>query len=391
MMLPGLDAEMVTVYITPQISFQDLFFALIMFISFFIFTKRKLNYSFRKPFFLFLCFLFLSIVAIFKNLPKYQINSLGEFRHTYLILFMPFWLAFIEDEEKVIKIIKSIIRLILIVSPIIYITISIIFRRGTILQSFSAANRIFTSEINLAILLSLVAYFIFVKYNVIRSNPIFKQVILYSNSLILLLDFHRSVVTVFLAIMLYLIFKRELKVNVWYIIGGSIVLFLLLYGAIEKNLFDYIFIRSEAFYDPQGDETSYWRLLNWEYQLQRFFLNPIFGQGFGAYWGLTEQRWDVGLMPHNLYIMILAKLGITGLIMFLLLLYFSFHNFNKILKFIEFDEYKRHCLMLLGSISVLTIFIYGFSYSLDFRLSWIFLGLSFSALNEKYSNSYTSS
>jgi O-antigen ligase len=66
------------------------------------------------------------------------------------------------------------------------------------------------------------------------------------------------------------------------------------------------------------DPNSQWRLLAWAEAFRRFVANPVIGEGFGN--PLTFELMKEDVRPHNIYLTVLYKLGLTGFFAFAALL-----------------------------------------------------------------------
>lgn len=69
--------------------------------------------------------------------------------------------------------------------------------------------------------------------------------------------------------------------------------------------------------DPLADPTAAWRLAGWEEAINSFLSNPILGTGFGEPFDWYSGRALVENRPHNTYLTILIKTGLTGIVPFL--------------------------------------------------------------------------
>jgi len=101
---------------------------------------------------------------------------------------------------------------------------------------------------------------------------------------------------------------------------GSVALVLLLAGlvagyALGFNVVTYVSERAVAFSNPSSDPTSSWRLTQWKYYLAEVRRQPLFGEGFGAYFSLyiPEYGYAITVSPHNFYVLTAIKSGLVGL------------------------------------------------------------------------------
>lgn len=68
-----------------------------------------------------------------------------------------------------------------------------------------------------------------------------------------------------------------------------------------------------GFQEPQADPTARWRLAGWEEAVQSFLANPILASGLGSPFEWLSGRAMVQNRPHNTYLTILAKTGLSGM------------------------------------------------------------------------------
>jgi len=89
------------------------------------------------------------------------------------------------------------------------------------------------------------------------------------------------------------------------------------YSAIPRTGFDAIFLPSSTWYTG----TVGWRLKGWANLFdQSLTNNPVFGEGFGAYYNIYGIEYE-GVPPHNDWLIIFSKMGLIGLAMFILIVY----------------------------------------------------------------------
>jgi O-antigen ligase len=75
------------------------------------------------------------------------------------------------------------------------------------------------------------------------------------------------------------------------------------------------------------------RIKMWGYALTMFSDSPILGQGFACYRTYAEYYgWNTAYFAHNIYIEILAELGIVGTVIFAMFILSIFSNINKVRK-----------------------------------------------------------
>ena len=208
---------------------------------------------------------------------------------------------------------------------------------------------------------------------------------------IILIDSHRSVwlSIIVIFIILFLIREENKRIILRRILPAlAIIAILFILVSSWTDISRFLSERLLAFTNPEQDPNANWRLLNWSFQMKRFFHSPIIGEGFGGYWGFNIYKNDIWIMPHNLYIMILAKLGLVGLILYVSINIKIFvilkNSINKIIT----NNPEQASIIVLAFISLIGANVYAIAYPVDPRYSWLFIGLGLSAvLNRKENES----
>ena len=156
-----------------------------------------------------------------------------------------------------------------------------------------------------------------------------------------------------------------------------ISLFILIVPNVPPSLLEDLGGRYSSALSYAEDETGVWRLISWDYALEKISENPILGQGFGSY----AQRWIgghwVNVDLHNAYLDIGLRMGLIGVIIFLIILGKSIGN-TLVVRFKK-PEYRLYADILFLSIIYLGVFI---AFNADMRearsgvMLWIIFGLS---------------
>ena len=134
------------------------------------------------------------------------------------------------------------------------------------------------------------------------------------------------------------------------------------------------------FLTEQGQQkgTAGWRLMGWsriiEQSLRESF---IFGQGFGEYYDIFY-FYEKGVPPHNDWLIIFSKMGLIGLIMFvIILIQFYKTGFN----YIKQTNDKKSQAYMKGLLVVFLTGLVGGTFFFFFPFTWLAAGLQTALLN----------
>ena len=173
------------------------------------------------------------------------------------------------------------------------------------------------------------------------------------------------------------------KWSVWILI--LILITYTIFQNADLSLITYVKERLIAFTNPKDDPTAFWRLAVWDASLKSFLKYPLFGQGFGGYWYLfvPELNSVINLPPHNLYIYTIVKIGLIGLVLYLIIILKLYKKFKAALLLFK-ERYNIDKPIVIFSIVVLVsahffYLVYSFDY---FSMLYIGLGTA-SILNHK--------
>jgi O-antigen ligase len=161
----------------------------------------------------------------------------------------------------------------------------------------------------------------------VRIDIILFWFVIVFSGVIIIVDSHRSVWLTAGVAAATLFWIKEINYryvikNIPLIAFSCIIIFFithhLIMVSLKTNLFDFIIERTTHFIqiDEGYENTAAWRVTQWKMQMQKFYAKPIIGQGFGGYWGFSG---NLGVSPHSLYVQTLVKLGIVGMLLYLLI------------------------------------------------------------------------
>jgi len=330
-----------------------------------------------------LVFFIWMLFEIIRNVGRYGLSAPGEFRFRYLILVLPFYIAL---NFNTIESRKRLAKFIIVVSyfiPLLYIPVVGMMKGWT----FGAEDRFLNSQIYLGMVYSLTLIWLSNKYKYLKFSNNIIIVSLIPFVFFFIIDSHRSAWLAAAVMLGMLFYINELKVAK---IIKAIPIILVLGAIVIPSINDtglhftkYIEQRGSAFVDPSADPTSEWRLIMWTAQLEKFVKSPILGDGFGAYWTVVfSDGTIVNISPHSYYVQTLVKVGIIGMILYIIIV---FKLFSKLKIFLKKSKKKLNPempLIILGFCVLITMHIYYIIYSLEYY-SLLYLGLAAAVMLDK--------
>ncbi|MGA3286512.1 MAG: O-antigen ligase family protein [Bacteroidota bacterium] len=314
------------------------------------------------------------LFEILRNVNEYGLSAPGEFRFYYFYLIIPAYIAIYFDNAVDRKKLAKLLIGISIFIPILSVPIIGMYKGW----SFGSEDRFLNSATYLGIAYGYTLLLLSCKYKIMQVSK--RSLILLALLLIFmtLIDGHRSAWLAILVIIVSLIYLKEISrkyLTVIIIIGfiGLIITALVVknYG---MDLRAYLATRSIAFFNPEMDDTSAWRILQWQAQIEKIINSPLLGEGFGGFFrvyipGLGESS----VSPHSYYVQSLVKLGIVGLLLYLLIVK---KILSKILLWLKHQKGNpEYPLVLIGIPVLIAAHFYYFVYSLEF-MTMFFVGLS---------------
>ena len=139
--------------------------------------------------------------------------------------------------------------------------------------------------------------------------------------------------------------------------------------------------RYASIFSSERDDSSKERLGLWTKGMRMFFDHPFTGVGTDAFGTANAEGYSEGrksyLLAHNLYVQLLAELGIVGLITFGSYVVGLFYYMRKYRKFI-IDKYRKRTwiwgVLMAMTLSTITLLVVGmFGHNL-YRINWYFYG-----------------
>jgi O-antigen ligase len=326
-----------------------------------------------------------------RNVSVYGFSAPGEFRYRYLILSIPLYIAlFISSADQRKKLLK------LLIAFSLFIPISCIPIIGQLKGwSIGPEDRFFSSSISLGFLYGLLALALGKKYKVLGINNILYWFIIVFSGLMIIIDSHRSVWLATLAAGATLLWINEINYqkmmsNALIIIVSGIIIFFLAQQFImlrlKTNLVDFVVERASELIkiDESYKNNVSWRMVQWKAQMAKFYASPIIGEGFGSYWGFSGIKGDLGIQPHNFYVQTLVKLGIIGMLLYLIIMLKIFVKLKRILSKFKVKTHPAIPMLSIGLAILVASHAFFIAYSLEYY-SLLFIGLSVSSLkDEKY-------
>ncbi|MCG8637393.1 MAG: O-antigen ligase family protein, partial [Desulfobacterales bacterium] len=118
----------------------------------------------------------------------------------------------------------------------------------------------------------------------------------------------------------------------------------------------------------------------WEMEMDKIVDSPLTGLGFGGYWGEEHFLRTDGVSPHNLYVQILVKLGLVGLVLYLAVVARVFQKMYQAVTLTGKNKDPEFIFLITGIIALIGSHTYYLAYSFD-SFSFFFIGLSMAAVN----------
>jgi len=323
------------------------------------------------------------LYEILRNVREYGLSAPGEFRYRFLILVIPFYIGLFfhspEERRKLFKLLVfSAVALTLISIPFIGIL------KGWRFTAFGTVEaRFLPSHITLGLVYGLMILYLAARHHYIRMSSNALWAISIPVLFFDLIDSHRSVWLVSIIILVSLVWLKEIHITkVWrWGIPVALIVLIVWFTATEAGLdvVNYISTRGVAFVDPEQDQTSSWRLLQWETHIAKFLNSPVTGEGFGAHFGLSGFKGDVGISPHSMYVTTLVKVGLVGMLLYLTIMVRLFLSFKRWVERQKLQGNPEVALVLAAAVTVLAAHAYFLAYSFDYY-SLLFIGLGMSVL-----------
>jgi O-antigen ligase len=170
--------------------------------------------------------------------------------------------------------------------------------------------------------------------------------------------------------------------------GKELLKFISVIGLIICALF-YVATQTELLNDSLNrvteisteDRGTRERVMLWSTAFNMWQENVWIGVGIGQFQSYSNNVLgsDIGNIPHNTYLSILAETGTFGFIAFI---WFPFYLFLQLLKGLSKSEWKIHLYLMIGYITML---IQAFTINVEnFRFIWIFLAILYFLLKNKF-------
>jgi len=327
-------------------------------------------------------FALLLLFETLRNIGVYGRSALGEFRFRYLILVLPAYITlFFPSAKERKKVFKSVVFLSL------FFTLACIPIIGMLkgwLVGFE--SRFLPSSISLGLVYGLLAIYLGKKYRLLKLSNIYIWIASIPVGVLVLIDSHRSVWLVVGVVVLSLICLKEIrlgKVFSWsvpLILAGIIVL--LIVNSAGLNVGEYVKTRGAAFVSPQEDPTGAWRIAQWETQISKFYSSPVLGQGFGGYWGFSERKGDIGVSPHSLYVQTLVKIGIVGMLLYLMIVFKVLSALGHWIKTQRKNDNPEIAIVLTAFTVLIAAHAFYTVYAFEYY-TWFFVGLGVAVIRDR--------
>jgi hypothetical protein len=323
------------------------------------------------------------LFEIVRNIGTYGISAPGEFRYRYLVLVVPVYIAFFFEaaSER-----RKLFRLLLFCSLVFTLaSVPIIGTlKGWVIRiSGTYEDRFLPSYTTLGLVYGFTTLFLARKYRFIELSNASLWCTALPVVFMVYIDSHRSVWLVCSVIIFAFMIMKEIKVTkIWHWGIPLLILVVSVWFASEEaglNPAQYIAARGIAFVSPEEDQTSAWRLAQWEVQISKFYSAPVAGEGFGGHFGVSGLKGDVGIQPHNLYVQTLVKLGVVGMFFYLAVVFKLVSAFKRWAGNRSNAGNSEIGLVKAASVILIAAHAYYFAYALDYY-TWLYVGLGIAVI-----------
>lgn len=254
------------------------------------------------------------VIAVLRNIPATGLSALGELRFRYLLLAIPLCLvASLQNQRQT----RAALRLFVTIAVGLPLVLSpfVLSLKG---WSFSWSDRLFPAQVSLGLLLGLTALWQCRSW--LRAPRLILYIVTGLGAIEIVLDAHRSVWVATAGVLVILSVSKSGWVPT---VRRAAAVMVAVLAAVLLALFTRINVWSVLAERGQAalerSDTASWRELVWKATLEQFYASPTAGRGLGLYWStyIEELGGEVTTFPHNLYLMILAHLGVVGMLLFI--------------------------------------------------------------------------
>lgn len=247
-----------------------------------------------------------------RNLSTVGLSAPGELRFFYLLLSVGFCLVASLDREAQVRCAIQGFVLIAVALPLVLLPLVLALKGW----SFGPSARVLPSQVSLGLLLGVAV--LWVGQNLVRWPrwAVYLTTLLAAS--VILLDAERIVWLSAVVVLGILTARQPFEGKVRWVFSGLLLAFALIVVAqgLGYDAVDVVAQRGGAVI-AQEDTTGI-RVSMWKSAWPLIERSPILGRGLGMYWNLylPEYGYTVYDFPHSLYVMVVANLGVVGMLLF---------------------------------------------------------------------------
>jgi O-antigen ligase len=334
------------------------------------------------------------LFEIVRNVGTYGISAPGEFRYRYLVLVVPVYIAFFFEAARERRKLFWLLVFCSVVFTLASVPIIGTLKAWLVRISATHENRFLPSEITLGLVYGLAILFLARKYRFIGVSNGSLWFTALPVIFMVYIDSHRSVWLACSVIIFALTVMREIKVTkIWQWAIPLLILVVSIWFTSEEaglNPTQYIAARGIAFVSPEEDQTSAWRLAQWEIQISQFYSSPVVGEGFGGHFGVSGIKGDVGIQPHNFYVQTLVKLGVIGMFLYLAVVFKLLSAFKRWARNKANAGDPEIGLVKAAFVILIAAHAFYFAYPLEYY-TWLYVGLGIAIVRNSPASSQNGS
>jgi len=344
----------------------------VIFLIFFFKNKKKIQFDINYKLFLIVLIIFLSNIILSENI-LYSLKTFFNLIKNFVFL-IGCYVIFKIDKKVFIKFINLILIIFIFVACDVifqYFTGKDFFGFEKSLGSYGRLSGPFRDELIVGSFLSKIIFIaaLFFLINFKKKN--YDIFFILAGSIVIFLTKERSAtIMTFLTMFLYIFFRvKNLKLKILYIVMISSIIFAsLMFIPNSSKRFNVTYYENYTFLDTQWGA-------HFLTSLEIFKKNPLLGSGLRTFRYECNKKYTENIPsksaysrcathPHNFYFEILSDLGVSGFILFLFLL------LKILIKILSIPRKTFHNENIIISVSLLFLFFWPIKTSGSIFSSW---------------------
>ena len=310
--------------------------------------------------------------GVFFGALSFGYRSFGEARtNTWSVLIFFLIILIINSKYDILNLVKLVF-----VSQIILMTIALV--KTTTAIGF---ERIMNSAEAFSLYAIVISALFFLSTQLYNEKKI--KVFAGIASVFLIISAQKTIWILFVFGLLMYLFIEKKFINFFKLMPALIIVGFLTYIVVSKvsNLQTALEYQYSLLQEGEEGHTIVWRVLMWEASIEKIKQNPILGEGYGGYNEDVIINDKLNVDPiHSAYFDKMVKIGIPGLILFIIIMFKYLLESRKFLKASTNTYYNS---IMKGCIVIILSYILFFVTYGETFLFWIVVAVGYKILNEK--------